>query len=148
MFKSTHVLFFILMGLLQGCLPKKQHVIYTEPHCLTSQSQCYITLEQARFEILFNVDTVTPEQAFEIIVKGHSPEDNFLIKGYLEGKDMYMGKIPLFFEEDEQGNFVASTMLGSCSEKQMIWRLWLSISNQDKPNKAQQVFIDFTSYRR
>ncbi|GAA6204351.1 hypothetical protein [Thalassotalea sp. SU-HH00458] len=147
MSKSTQGLFFVLIFLLMGCFPKKQSVNYIAPQCLSSQSQCHVYIEQTRFDVLFNVARVTPEQTFNIIVKAKLLEDKFLVNGFLEGKEMYMGKIPLFFEKDGQGNFVASTMLGSCAEKEMIWRMWLTISEQDNPDKAQQVFIDFTSYR-
>ncbi|MDO6446023.1 hypothetical protein Q4493_09585 [Colwellia sp. 1_MG-2023] len=148
MFKPAQGLLLLLMFLLVACMPnKEQRDIYVVPQCIASQSQCQINIAQARYDILFNVKSVTPEQPFSIIVKSKSLDGNVLISGYLEGKEMYMGKIPLFFEKDEAGNFVAPTMLGSCAEKEMIWRMWLIISDEKHPSKTQPVFIDFTSYR-
>jgi len=133
--------------LLAGCMPIEKQNPFIDPHCLLSQSQCQVTLALGTFDILFNVHTVVPEQEFKIIVKSKSPNKNLEIKGFLEGKDMYMGKIPLLFTQNQPQIFSASTMLGSCSEKEMIWRMWLIIVDINHPEKIQKVFIDFKSFR-
>ena len=73
------------------------------------------------------------------------------ISGFLEGKDMFMGKVPVFFELDSNGEyFVAETLLGSCSEEKMIWRLWLTINGRQEQQNLdfeQTFFIDFESTR-
>lgn len=60
---------------------------------------------------------------------------------------MYMGKIPLFFTQNKPQRFSASTILGSCAEEEMVWRMWLIISDNTHQEKVQKVFIDFKSYR-
>ena len=76
---------------------------------------------------------------------------------------MFMGKIPVMFSPSGQDNMmVTEALLGSCSQKQMVWRLWLTvlfeINNQSTtdnavkesyPNDINQetFFIDFTSNR-
>lgn len=139
---------FILIILLSGCLPKNQQSTFIEPHCLNSQSQCLIKTDISDFDILFNVKTVITEQEFNIIIKNNSLNENLVINGFIEGKDMYMGKIPLFFQKNDKQIYIATTMLGSCSEEEMIWRMWLTVTDKLKKEETQKFFIDFKSYRR
>jgi hypothetical protein len=79
-------------------------------------------------------------------------ENSYSVVGYMEGKTMFMGKIPLFFNKEVKKNsayFLAQTMLGSCSEDKMIWRLWLTIENKvaSKSKVPTTFFIDFHSTR-
>lgn len=143
-----HYLFAItLFLLLSSCSPKNEQNNFIQPQCLASQSQCNITVSLGNFDILFNVETVLTEQTFNIIVKNNSLNDNLEIKGFLEGKEMYMGKIPLFFNKTKPQIFNAETLLGSCSEAEMVWRMWLYISDKTNREVTDKVFIDFKSYR-
>lgn len=144
---QAYKLLCLLTFLLCGCLPKQTPINVIEPHCLASQSQCEIQNELGQFEVLFNIESVITEQAFNIIVRSHSPKGSVEVSGYLEGKDMYMGKIPLFFTQDNQQTHTASTMLGSCAEQEMIWRMWITITDKLQPEKAHSHFIDFKSTR-
>lgn len=135
-------LFFIL---LVGCNKKQiNNENQSKPHCLSSQNHCTITIENKRFPVLFNVNEVIPEQLFSIIIPSLSalqPTNTVIenlqgidenkveiiaISGYLEGINMYMGKIPLFFNSRAE-NFIADVMVGSCSEENMKWRLLFTI---------------------
>ena len=67
---------------------------------------------------------------------------------------MFMGKIPLFFnrqlEGDEDYSFIAETMLGSCSEDRMTWRIWITLEMIDVNYKDQKTFfidVDSTRFR-
>jgi hypothetical protein len=64
---------------------------------------------------------------------------------YLEGRDMFMGKVPVFFEPTGDGKiYLAESLLANCSEEQMVWRLWITVELIDK---NQTFFVDFTSQR-
>jgi hypothetical protein len=67
------------------------------------------------------------------------------ISAHIEGKDMFMGKVPVFFQPTEKNDrYLAQGLLGSCSDEQMIWRLWVTV---DMAEKTQTFFVDFTSQR-
>ena len=133
---------------------------YISPQCIAGQSSCSIITTFGLLKIKFNVESVVPEQPFIIVAelmnskqhsKENSKENKYKITGYLEGKNMYMGKIPLFFsvfkaqKKTSDEEFRADVLLGSCSEHKMVWRMWLIISD-DKGNN-ETVFVDFTSSR-
>ena len=64
---------------------------------------------------------------------------------YLEGRDMFMGKVPVFFETIGKKNiYVAESLLANCSEEQMVWRLWITV---ELAGKSKTFFVDFTSQR-
>ena len=126
------------------------------PQCIAGQSSCSIITTFGLLKIKFNVESVVPEQPFIVVAelmnsKLHSKENKYKITGYLEGKNMYMGKIPLFFsvfkaqKKTSDEEFRADVLLGSCSEHKMVWRMWLIISD-DKGNN-ETGFVDFTSSR-
>lgn len=144
-------LFFIVI--LFGCKePSINQVNQVKPQCLSSQSNCIININKNAFSVLFNVKEVTPEDSFSIIIplstlaskyssndlpiKNSSSDilgDNVVsiisINGHIEGINMYMGKIPLFFEHKKEA-FIANVMVGSCTEENMKWRLLFKIRYQ------------------
>jgi hypothetical protein len=162
MIKKT-TLIFLLCSILYGCSPHKSEQSLTTPfQCLKTQTRCEVITEFGAFLIKFNVDKVLTEYPFTIQVsrvkkegttENSNNETQLNVLGYMEGKTMFMGKIPLFFkisEDYKEGNsFIAETMLGSCSEDVMTWRLWITLVNQEKTEKNQQMtfFIDFDSMR-
>ncbi len=61
---------------------------------------------------------------------------------------MFMGKIPVFFQRDhnEINSMVAQSLLASCSEEVMTWRLWFQVEiTVDGKVQQQNFFIDFDS---
>ena len=144
--------------------------------CLTSQSKCTVTTKLGDFDVRFSqsnplpehtadntfkkkndavIDQILTELPFSIIInKVNNTERSsqvITISGYLEGKDMFMGKVPVFFDKEADSQlFIATSLLASCSENTMIWRLWLTVKQgitKEGANKEQSFFIDFESLR-
>ena len=145
-----------------GCSQDKSQPVTSIPfQCINDQSNCEVITKFGTVLIKFNVKKIITEHPFNIRVefkKDHLLSDNthsrYLnsVAGYMEGKTMFMGKIPLFFNtkgESKANKFVAETMLGSCSEDKMTWRLWLTIEMNGTNNEKLQTtfFIDFDSTR-
>ena len=111
--------------------------------CDFEQSSCVKRTKMGRFVLNANPSRIKSETEvnFKLTSKNHS-----LIKiksAWLEGKDMYMGKIPLFFEANEQG-FIADSMIGACTDDSMVWQM---VVNIEKNNITQKLTFDFVSYR-
>lgn len=148
---SFKTLIFIIIALfLLACgKNKKNDIPHIEPQCLPSQSQCVIETTIGDIEVLFDKKRVLTEVPFHIFVKGDSDIKLVSAKGFLEGKEMFMGRVPVLFDLD-QSVFKAETLLGSCSEEQMIWLLWLTIDYQEQNStviKQTSFNIEFTSFR-
>ncbi|CAM2737470.1 hypothetical protein SHAM105786_00660 [Shewanella amazonensis] len=54
---------------------------------------------------------------------------------------MFMGVIPLKWQQMDENTFNATAVYGSCSSDYMVWRLWLSVSNE--AGQSQQIWFDF-----
>ncbi|AAZ25637.1 hypothetical protein [Colwellia psychrerythraea] len=121
--------------------------------CIESQSQCEINTEFAHFKVKFSQhqlsDKVITELPFFIELTPFSQQRPLQsitkVSAYLEGRDMFMGKVPVFFEPTDEGKvYLAESLLANCSEEQMVWRLWITVELIDK---KQTFFVDFTSQR-
>jgi hypothetical protein len=121
--------------------------------CINSQSQCEISTELGNFSVKFSQhqlsDKVITELPFFIELTQISQQKTMpsitKASAYLEGRDMFMGKVPVFFETMSKENvFVAQSLLANCSEEQMVWRLWITVELE---GKAKTFFVDFTSKR-
>jgi len=123
------------------------------PQCIKSQSQCEISTEIADFSVKFSqlelTGNIKSELPFiielsQVVSKVTEPQLTKL-SAYLEGKDMFMGKVPVFFEKGEGDNkFTGNSLLANCTEEQMVWRLWLTVESIEH---TQTFFVDFTSQR-
>jgi len=151
--KINHFTYLLILACLCACSPQSNNnSIYVKPVCISSQSECIKNTPWGEVSIRFNVDEIVSETSFKVVLEVGNAKQNLHITGYLEGKDMYMGKIPLFFESRQQ-MYSSNVLIGSCAEPKMIWRMWLTITEekQDKIHQAKavetQFFIDFTSSR-
>ena len=123
--------------------------------CLLSQSSCEIDSELGKLAVSFSGNTeqgkLKTELPFHIQVQVSTLDDMELVSidSYLEGKSMFMGKIPVFFNDTSKVNMKrAESLLASCSDEVMTWRLWLDIKvKSGEEVKTQKVFIDFDSIR-
>lgn len=123
--------------------------------CLSSQSTCEVSSSYGVFKIQFSAqpeeDKIKTELPFLIKLTFESINEIHQINNvssYLEGKSMYMGKIPVFFERTGSNVYVAESLLASCTEEVMTWRLWLDMEIMTgKKINQQGFFIDFDSER-
>ena len=136
--------------------------------CIEQQSQCFFDVAEGRVDVLFDVDKIIAEQAFNISVNYTGAETINTVSGYMEGVDMFMGKIPLFLEKsintDSTGSvkavstgtiadyaesmsqdytqaFQGEVLVGSCSAEKMTWKIWLTFTDNDKKNYTKMLTI-------
>lgn len=125
--------------------------------CLTSQSKCEVSSKFGRFTIQFSgqasQDRIKTELPFQIQFMLDAANEAYQLKSissYLEGKTMFMGKIPVFFQQDKSttNSMIAESLLASCSEDVMTWRLWFQVEiTVDGEVQQEDFFIYFDSER-
>jgi len=98
------------------------------------------------YTISLENESISPEDEF--IIKFNGPEKIKIQQAKLEGINMYMGSIPLFFEY-KNGMWQSNAMVGACAEPIMEWRLTLdfkdSKSLEDTAQKPKTLLYYFTS---
>jgi hypothetical protein len=154
----------LMAFLLLACEQPKQNLSdYSAFSCIKAQSVCTITSDFGDILVTFNVKQVVAESPFTVQVainnatnsSADKNPETFRITGHIEGKSMYMGKIPLFFQQtkhavnyelEKKHAFHSAVLLGSCNEDPMYWSMLLTIENS--AGKQQSVVVEFSSRYR
>lgn len=59
----------------------------------------------------------------------------------IEGRDMFMGLIPIKWQQQAESHYQASAIYGSCASGYMVWRLMVSFT--DEQGLTKQAWFDF-----
>lgn len=149
------IIFSILLVCLCACEPKTAasnkniQIKTSQLRCLSQMSECHFTLPVGDVELLFDVDKIIAEQSVNFYVNYFGEEEIVNVSGFMEGVDMFMGKIPVFLELQNNGDtsskvkqrFQGELLFGSCSEQQMQWRMWLTFTTKDKKTHTKMVTL-------
>lgn len=97
---------------------------------LLNKAQCDANLPctfPSGVKIWLNSSSLSPETPFTIF--SQLPSGLIITNAKLEGVSMYMGYIPLQFKKHDT-IWQSDTMVGICSEKNMLWQLIVTITDQ------------------
>ena len=106
--------------------------------CALGRSPCVIKTPDYQVSITLQNQQVVLEQETFVDIQVKNAQ---LTEAWIEGVNMYMGKIPLMQERDSTHVF----FLGSCSEPDMHWRL--NIILEDNTGSAHSHYVDFYTQR-
>ncbi|MDO6565856.1 hypothetical protein Q4561_02180 [Alteromonas sp. 1_MG-2023] len=102
-----------------------------ENNCTFVNEHCDFLIDDKRATAKFS-EKVEPETSITILL--NLPEGAIIESAWIEGVNMYMGKIPVLLENKLNGSWTGWFMLGSCSEPVMKWQLRLNIEGQAAPS--------------
>ena len=85
-------------------------------------------------EVAIATFSTMPEPEESVTLKILIPENQEIESAWIEGVNMYMGKIPVLLDNDGEGKWSGWFMLGSCSEPVMKWQLRLNIKDKESPS--------------
>ncbi|PCI61007.1 MAG: hypothetical protein COB35_07480 [Gammaproteobacteria bacterium] len=150
---KTFYCFISIFGLIFACSPAKNHqndsvVPLSQYQCLATQSHCNIETKQGVFSVTFDRKNIKAEAPFKLLVSYKGTLQLKQVTGFMEGKTMFMGKIPLFFSQENKSHYIAETMVVACTEPSMVWRMWFTADLYDNDMQTevkQGFFIDFSS---
>ncbi len=155
----TLLYFFVILNLV-ACNESKSdnnniHLVSQKSmQCLIEQSPCSFDVGAGRVEVLFDVEKIVAEQAFNMSVNYIGSDAITSVTGYMEGVEMFMGKIPVFLEHksvagemvDEQlQTFTGELFVGSCSAQKMTWKMWLTFTTKNSQKISKMITL--VSYR-
>lgn len=106
--------------------------------CDLSHTPCQILIGGAPLTVALSDPPLRAEQAFQIrldgVAQGQVPS-----KSWLEGQEMFMGRIPVFFERQGEEQWLASTQVGACTSHRMVWLLVIEWDNGERQQVALSV---------
>ncbi|MCX4042439.1 hypothetical protein OR606_19805 [Aeromonas hydrophila] len=105
--------------------------------CDLSHTSCDTRLGDKPLTVRVASLPVQAERDFVIQLQGGDPVVT-PVKAWLEGRDMFMGTIPVNFEATEQG-WQGTTLVGSCTSPLMVWLLNIEWSNGQRQQLALSV---------
>lgn len=105
--------------------------------CDLSRTSCSLLLGDKSMTVSVASLPVRAEHDLVILLQGGDPAFK-PVKAWLEGRDMFMGTIPVSFEPVERG-WQGSTLVGSCTSAVMVWLLNIEWSNGQRQQLALSV---------
>lgn len=105
--------------------------------CDLSHSPCSLSIGDAPLTARVEIVPVKAEHDFVLRLQGGSPAIT-PVKAWLEGKEMFMGRVPVQFEAGE-GGWQAKAQVGSCTSATMTWLLNIEWSNGQRQQLALSV---------
>lgn len=138
--KALAVTTFILTltGLLSSC--EKQSEL-AQPSLDETCCQAHQKSYPQGVTIALSDELLHPETPFTFLVT--LPSNSQITQARLSGVTMYMGTIPLQFQQVKPNQWLANAMVGACSEPNMVWQLELTVTQQ---GKAQSIIYPFSVY--
>jgi hypothetical protein len=107
------------------------------------EKPCEFNNEQGSFWLSVHKPPIKAEQWNDISITSNVREWQVL-DAKLVGKEMFMGRIPVDFLEEQQGVFSAKVLVGACATEQMVWQLQINI---EVNGVKDQLLFDFSVYR-
>jgi len=125
-----------------GCVflaHKFQSTAFTDNNVVNGVgNSCNFVNETCEFNVNGNLAiahfSVPPVPEESVTVSLTLPQNLIIESAWIEGVNMYMGKIPVLLESEDNVKWSGWFMLGSCSEPVMRWQLRLNIQGQDAPH--------------
>ncbi|MBE8167963.1 MAG: hypothetical protein HAW66_06325 [Shewanella sp.] len=126
----------------QGCDDKNTKVTKLDQVdrslCQFSTGSCTKHVSGLDFSIMIDPETVPSEKILKISLITSVKVQN--LSSRIEGRDMFMGAIPVSLKPIDHKAYYADVILGSCASGYMVWRLFVSA---DIDGKQVNTFFDF-----
>ncbi|MEZ6960375.1 MULTISPECIES: hypothetical protein [unclassified Aeromonas] len=105
--------------------------------CDLSHSSCTVFVGEKPLTVAVAELPVRAERDFALRMTGGEPAIT-PVKAWLEGRDMFMGTIPVKFEQIS-GGWQGTTLVGSCTSPTMVWLLNIEWNNGERQQLALSV---------
>ncbi|MEG0008073.1 MAG: hypothetical protein RR721_02710 [Aeromonas sp.] len=105
--------------------------------CDLSHSSCGLLIDDKPLTVAVDGSPVKAEHDFVLRLQGGEPSIT-PVNAWLEGKEMFMGRIPVQFDAID-GGWQGRAQVGSCTSTTMTWLLNLEWSNGQRQQLALSV---------
>jgi hypothetical protein len=110
-----------------------------ETLCQFSVGECY--QEVADLQVGLLIDPVNTPSEKPLLVTLNSNQAITNISMRIEGRDMFMGVIPVSLSQIKNTSYQGSLIFGSCSSNYMVWRVFVSFDYQQQPRTLMYDFL-------
>ncbi|MCC5879814.1 MAG: hypothetical protein JJU03_07980 [Idiomarina sp.] len=135
---------------LSACQPRDVQVS-KNPFCQQPQNtndQCSFALGEHQIWLSASDSGMPIEEGVQLILTSSAPLTQ--IQSEIRGVSMYMGRLPVIWEQGEDGLWRADIYLGACTDPQMVWELRLTATvlnhEAESAEQAHTLRVRFQSY--
>ncbi|AZG73339.1 hypothetical protein [Shewanella livingstonensis] len=107
--------------------------------CQFSAGECYQNVADLKVGLL--IDPVNTPSEKPLIVTLNSNQAITNISMRIEGRDMFMGVIPVSLSLIKDNAYQGALIFGSCSSNYMVWRVFVSFDYQQRPRTLMFDFL-------
>jgi len=119
--------FFIAMNI-SGCEPdnSKNNTLFEQDTglCNFQEKACTKTVDDIELSLRITPWDTPSEKPLSLSLNSSEPLEN--VKMRIEGRDMFMGIIPVNLSKDSETTYSAPLIYGSCSSGYMVWQAIVS----------------------
>lgn len=137
-----YVLLFMLL-LVSGCSPEKlsetTQTIQDDTLCQFRLGDCTRNVAGIDLGLLITPFDSPSEKPLTVTLT--STEEIEDLKVRIEGRDMFMGIIPVNLSKTGEKQYKGPLIYGSCSSDYMVWRVFVSFTLQGEPKVAMFDFL-------
>lgn len=135
-------LIFISVVLLWGC-DKQEKQNIAELLCFEQNPICQKQIDKNTVKFSISPENAPSEEKITVDLYFSNPVQQ--LQSRIEGRDMFMGMIPVQWKKLSSDHYQAQILYGACDSGSMIWRMSLEWS-ENKEIKTS--FFDFESDRK
>lgn len=123
----------------KGALPGVEtSFLVDDTLCEFALGRCTQDVQGATVSLGISPENTPSEQPLKVSLEFTKPIEDLKIR--VEGRDMFMGIIPLKLAQSSESLYQGDLIYGSCSSNYMVWRMFVSFSIDEK---SHTVLFDF-----
>jgi hypothetical protein len=107
--------------------------------CQFSMSPCTKMMGELSVTVNLSPGSVPSEKPLHFELLTNMNVTNLQVR--LEGRDMFMGIIPVNIRETAKNHYEGSIIYGSCSSGFMVWRVWVNFDYQGAQHSLSYDFL-------
>jgi hypothetical protein len=136
------ILNILLMFLVACDKPQTQehaNLVIDKTLCQFSVGECYKKVADLQVGLLIDPINTPSEKPLIVTLSSNQKITNISMR--IEGRDMFMGIIPVSLSEIKDNVYQGPVIFGSCSSNYMVWRVFVSFDYQQQPRTLMYDFL-------
>ncbi len=117
---------------------QQSHVEIDTSLCQFQHKPCEQSLNELLVSLNISPESAPSEKPLQVDLTFSKKVENLTSR--IEGRDMFMGVIPVNLVETNKNHYQATTIYGSCSSNYMVWRMFVSFTYQEQ---LHSLWFDF-----
>nr|WP_275974597.1 hypothetical protein [Shewanella algicola] len=113
--------------------------------CQFSAGECYKKVADLNVGLMLDPVHTPSEKPLNLTLKFSQAITNILVR--VEGRDMFMGVIPVTLSAIENNQAHGTLIFGSCSSDYMVWRVFVTFDYQGQQRTLMYDFLADNSQR-